>query len=128
MVMEEMLKKEELIEFIATLMEDEGFSIYEVETEERYKPDFLAVYRDDENESQVAVQVEDCDTLKTEEAERRAKAIAEHCRKSGEGYLLVVPIGCEELGKEKFESWGIADVAEFLPIGLKFEEETDQIL
>jgi hypothetical protein len=126
--MEERLGKEELTEFIAVLMEDEGFSIYEVETEEEYKPDFLAVYKDDEHESQVAVQVEDCDTLKTEEAEKRAKTIAEHCRKSGEGYLFVVPIGCEELGREKFESWGISDVAEFLPIGLKFEEETDEIV
>ncbi len=123
----ENLTKEELMEIMAVLMEEEGFELYEPEADEEYLPDFLAVYEDENGEKQqIAVQVEDCNTLKTEEAEKRAKTIAEHCRRSGEGFLFVVPIECEELGNEKFEKWGLSDVAEFIPIGIEFEEETEE--
>jgi hypothetical protein len=126
--MEQGLTREELVELMAILMEEEGFEIYEPEAEgEEYLPDFLAVYEDEQGErQQIAVQVEDCNTLKTKEAEERAKAIAEHCRRSGEGYIFVVPIECEELGNEKFEQWGLSDVAEFVPIGIEFEEEEEE--
>ncbi len=123
--MERGLTKEELVEVMAVLMEEEGFDLYEPEAEgEEYLPDFLAVFENEEGErQQIAVQVEDCQTLQTEEAEKRAKAIAEHCRRSGEGFIFVVPIECEELGNQKFEEWGLSDVAEFVPIGIEFEEE-----
>lgn len=126
--MERGLTREELVELIAVLMEEEGFDLYEPEAEgEEYLPDFLAVFENEEGErQQIAVQVEDCQTLQTEEAEKRAKAIAEHCRRSGEGFLFVVPIECEELGSEKFEEWGLSDVAEFVPIGIEFEEEEEE--
>ncbi len=123
----ENLSREELIEIMAVLMEEEGFELYEPEADEEYLPDFLAVYEDENGErQQIAVQVEDCHTLETEEAEKRAKTIAEHCRRSGEGFLFVVPIECEELGSDKFEKWGLSDVAEFIPIGIEFEEETEE--
>ena len=125
--MEQGLTKEELMELMAVLMEEEGFEIYEPEGGEEYLPDFLGVYEDEEGErQQVAVQVEDCNTLKTKEAEEKAKTIAEHCRRSGEGFIFVVPIECEEEGKKKFEEWGISDVAEFVPIGVEFEEEEEE--
>ncbi len=124
--MEQGLTKEELMELMAVLMEEEGFEIYEPEGEEEYLPDFLGVYEDESGEKQqVAVQVEDCNTLKTKEAEEKAKTIAEHCRRSGEGFIFVVPIECEEEGKKKFEEWGISDIAEFVPIGVEFEEEEE---
>ncbi len=124
--MEQGLTKEELMELMAVLMEEEGFEIYEPEGDEEYLPDFLGVYEDEEGErQQVAVQVEDCNTLKTKEAEEKAKTIAEHCRRSGEGFIFVVPIECEEEGKRKFKEWGISDVAEFVPIGVEFEEEEE---
>ncbi len=126
--MEEKLSREELIEVVATLLEEEGFELYEPEAEgEEYIPDLLAVFENEEGErQQIAVQVEDCDTLRSEEAEKRAKAIAEHCRRSGEGFILVVPIECEDLGNQKFEEWGLSDVAEFVPIGIEFEEEEEE--
>ena len=126
--MERGLSREELVEIMAILMEEEGFDLYEPEAEgEEYLPDFLAVFENEEGErQQIAVQVEDCRTLETEEAEKRAKAIADHCRRSGEGFIFVVPIECEELGKEKFEKWGLSDVAEFVPIGIEFEEEEEE--
>ncbi|MEO2065703.1 MAG: hypothetical protein ABGX17_04290 [Desulfurobacteriaceae bacterium] len=126
--MEKGLTKEELMELMAILMEEEGFEIYEPEAEgEEYLPDFLAVYENEEGErQQVAVQVEDCNTLNTEEAEKKAKAIAEHCRRSGEGFIFVVPIECEEEGSKKFEEWELSDVAEFIPIGIEFEEEEEE--
>jgi len=121
--MEQGLSREELTEIIAAIMDEEGFEIYEPESEEKYLPDLLAVYTDESGEKQqIAVQVEDCQTLQTEEAEKRAKAIAEHCRWSGEGYLLTIPIECEDLGNQKFEEWGLSDVAELIPIGIEFEE------
>ena len=124
----EHLTREELIEIMAILMEEEGFELYEPEAEgEEYLPDFLAVYEDENGErQQIAVQVEDCQTLKTEEAKSKAQTIAEHCRRSGEGFLFVVPLECEELGNQKFEEWGLFDVAEFVPIGIEFEEEEEQ--
>jgi hypothetical protein len=126
--MEQGLSREELIEIIAAIMDEEGFEIYEPESEEKYLPDFLAVYTDESGEKQqIAVQVEDCQTLQTEEAEKRAKAIAEHCRRSGEGYLLVIPIECEDLGNQKFDEWGLSDVAELIPIGIEFEEEEEEL-
>lgn len=122
--MENELMKDELIEIVAAIMEEEGFELYEPEAEEEYLPDFLGVFEDENGEvHQVAVQVEDCRTLQTEEAEKKAKTIAEHCRRSGEGYVFVVPLECEETGKEKFEEWGLSDVAEFVPVGVEFEEE-----
>lgn len=126
--MERGLSKEELVEIVAVLMEEEGFELYEPEAEgEEYLPDFLAVFESEEGEKQqIAVQVEDCQNLETEEAERRAKTIAEHCRRSGEGFLFVVPIECEELGGKKFDEWGLSDVAEFVPIGIEFEEEEEE--
>jgi len=126
--MERGLSKEELVEVMAVLMEEEGFELYEPETEgEEYLPDFLAVFESEEGEKQqIAVQVEDCQSLETEEAEKRAKTIAEHCRRSGEGFLFVVPIECEELGSKKFDEWGLSDVAEFVPIGIEFEEEEEE--
>ncbi len=126
--MEEKLSREELIEVVATLLEEEGFEIYEPKAEgEEYIPDILAVFENEEGErQQIAVQVEDCDTLKSEEAEKRAKAIAEHCRRSGEGFILVVPLECEDLGNQKFEEWGLSDVAEFVPVGIEFEEEEEE--
>ncbi|MEO2082985.1 MAG: hypothetical protein ABGX12_03040 [Desulfurobacteriaceae bacterium] len=125
--METGLTREELIEIMATIMEEEGFDIYEAEAEgEKYLPDFLGVFENEEGEKQqVAVQVEDCNTLKTKEAEEKAKTIAEHCRKSGEGFLFVVPIECEDEGLKKFEEWELSDVAEFIPIGIEFEEEEE---
>jgi len=118
------LSREELVEIVAALMEEEGFELYEPEANEEYLPDFLGVFEDEDGEiRQVAVQVEDCRSLQTEEAEKRAKAIAEHCRRSGEGYVFVVPLECEELGNKKFEEWGLSDVAEFVPVGVEFEEE-----
>jgi len=125
--MEQGLTKEELLELMAILMEEEGFEIYEPEAEgEEYLPDFLAVYEGEDGErQQIAVQVEDCNTLKTEEAEKRAKAIAEHVRRSGEGFIFVVPMECEEEGSRKFEEWGLSDVAEFVPIGIEIEEEDE---
>ncbi|ADY72744.1 hypothetical protein Dester_0085 [Desulfurobacterium thermolithotrophum DSM 11699] len=126
--MEEKLSREELIEVIAALMEEEGFEIYEVEADEEYLPDFLAVYTDENGENQqIAVQVEDCQTLEAEESEKKAKTIAEHCRRSGEGFLFVVPMECEELGKQKFEEWELSDVAELIPIGIEFEEEEEEL-
>ncbi len=126
--MERGLSKEELVEVMAVLMEEEGFELYEPEAEgEEYLPDFLAVFENEEGEKQqIAVQVEDCQSLETEEAEKRAKTIAEHCRRSGEGFLFVVPIECEELGSKKFDEWGLSDVAEFVPIGIEFEEEEEE--
>jgi len=126
--MERGLTKEELAEIMAILLEEEGFDIYVPKAEgEEYLPDFLAIFEDEEGERrQIAVQVEDCQTLQTEEAEKRAKAIAEHCRRSGEGFIFVVPIECEELGNKKFEEWGLSDVAEFIPIGIEFEEEEEE--
>ena len=121
--MEQGLSREELTEIIAAIMDEEGFEIYEPESEEKYLPDLLVVYTDESGEKQqIAVQVEDCQTLQTEEAEKRAKAIAEHCRRSGEGYLLTIPIECEDLGNQKFDEWGLSDVAELIPIGIEFEE------
>jgi hypothetical protein len=122
-----MLSREELLEVMAVLMEEEGFEVYEPEGPEGEPlPDFIAVFEtEDGDRQQVAVQVEDCNTVKTAEAEERAKAIAEHCRKSGEGFIFVVPIECEELGKEKFEEWKLGDVAEFVPVGIEFEEEEE---
>ncbi|WP_457680660.1 hypothetical protein [Thermovibrio sp.] len=126
--MERGLTKEELLELMAILMEEEGFEIYEPEAEgEEYLPDFLGIYEDEKGErQQVAVQVEDCSTLKTEEAKKKAKTIAEHCRRSGEGFIFVVPIECEEEGRKKFEEWGLSDVAEFIPIGVEIEEEEEE--
>jgi len=125
--MEERLTREELIEIMAVLMEEEGFEVYEPQSEEEeYLPDFLAVYEDENGERhQIAVQVEDCQTVDTEEAEARAKAIAEHCRMSGEGFIFVVPLECEEKGFNKFKEWGLEDIAEFVPIGIEFEEEEE---
>ncbi|GAB6076055.1 hypothetical protein [Desulfurobacterium crinifex] len=126
--MEQGLSREELIEIMAAIMNEEGFEIYEPEAEEEYLPDFLAVYTDESGErQQIAVQVEDCQTLQTEEAEKRAKAIAEHCRRSGEGYLLAIPIECEDFGNQKFDEWGLSDVAELIPIGIEFEEEEEEL-
>lgn len=126
--MEQGLSREELIEIMAAIMNEEGFEIYEPEAEEEYLPDFLAVYTDESGErQQIAVQVEDCQTLQTEEAEKRAKAIAEHCRRSGEGYLLAIPIECEDLGNQKFDEWELSDVAELIPIGIEFEEEEEEL-
>ena len=125
--MEQGLSREELIEIIAAIMDEEGFEIYEPESEEEYLPDFLAVYTDESGEKQqIAVQVEDCQTLQTEETEKRAKAIAEHCRRSGEGYLLAIPIECEDIGNQKFDEWGLSDVAELIPVGIEFEEEEEE--
>ena len=125
--MERELSREELIEIMAAIMDEEGFEIYEPEAEEEYLPDFLAVYTDESGErQQIAVQVEDCQTLQMEEAEKKAKVIAEHCRRSGEGYLLTVPIECEDLGNQKFDEWGLSDVAELIPIGIEFEEEEEE--
>ncbi|ADU96092.1 hypothetical protein [Thermovibrio ammonificans] len=125
--MEHGLSKEELVEIMAILMEEEGFEVYEPQAEgEEYLPDFIAVFEGEDGEvQQVAVQVEDCRSLETEEARKRAQAIADHCRRSGEGYIFVVPIECEDLGKEKFEEWKLSDVAEFVPIGIEFEEEQE---
>ena len=126
--MEQGLSREELIEIMAAIMDEEGFEIYEPESEEEYLPDFLAVYTDESGEKQqIAVQVEDCQTLQTEETEKRAKAIAEHCRRSGEGYLLVIPIECEDIGNQKFDEWGLSDVAELIPVGIEFEEEEEEL-
>ncbi len=115
---------------MAILMEEEGFEIYEPVAEgEEYLPDFLAVFEDESGErQQIAVQVEDCYTVRTEEAEKKAKAIAEHCRKSGEGFFFVVPLECEEEGKKKFEEWGLSDVAEFIFCGREdpFREGGDE--
>ncbi|WP_457568337.1 hypothetical protein [Desulfurobacterium sp.] len=124
--MEEKLTREELAELMATVLEMEGFEVYDVDTDEEYKPDFLAVYKDEEVEYQIAIQVEDCQSLNSEEAENRAKAIAEHCRQSGEGFFISVPLECEEEGKEKLKEWNIGDVAELVPIGLEFEEEEEE--
>ncbi|MEO2069306.1 MAG: hypothetical protein ABGX27_07335 [Desulfurobacteriaceae bacterium] len=124
--MEERLTKEELIEVMAALMDAEGFELYEPEGDEEYLPDFLAVFFDEDGEQrQIAVQVEDCQTILTPEAEAKAKTIAEHCRRSGEGFIFSVPLECEKLGKEKFDEWGLSDVAEFVPIGIEFEEEEE---
>ena len=110
---------------MAILMEEEGFEIYEPVAEgEEYLPDFLAVFEDESGErQQIAVQVEDCYTVRTEEAEKKAKAIAEHCRKSGEGFFFVVPLECEEEGKKKFEECKVCNVLDFELKGEKNEKE-----
>jgi len=122
------LTREELLELTLILFEEEGFELYEPEAEgEEYLPDFIAVYENEDGEThQIAVVVEDCDSLKSEEAEKRAKAVAEHVRRSGEGYIFIVPMECEEEGSRKFEEWGLGDVAEFVPIGVEFEEEEEE--
>jgi len=123
--MEEKLTREELAELMATVLEMEGFEVYDVETDEEYKPDFLAVYKDEEVEYQIAVQVEDCESINSSLAEERAKAIAEHCRQSGEGFFISVPLECEQIAQDKLKEWDIEDVAELVPIGLEFEEEEE---
>jgi hypothetical protein len=126
--MERELSREELIGIMATIMDEEGFEIYEPEAEEEYLPDFLAVYTDENGErQQIAVQVEDCQTLQMEKTEKRAKTIAEHCRRSGEGYLIAIPIECEDIGNQKFDEWELSDVAELIPIGIEFEEEKEEL-
>ena len=124
--MEEKLTREELAELMATVLEMEGFEIYDVETDEVYRPDFLAVYKDDEVEYQIAVQVEDCESINSTLAEDRAKAIAEHCRQSGEGFFISVPLECEQTAQNKLKEWDIEDVAELVPIGLELEEEEEE--
>lgn len=126
--MEEELSREELIEIIAAVMNEEKFEVYEPEAEEEYLPDLLAVYTEENGEKQqIAVQVEDSRTLQTEEAEKRARAIAEHCRKSGEEYLFTVPLDCEEVCNQKFKEWGISDVAELVPLGMEFDEDEEEL-
>jgi len=117
------LMREELVELVASMMEEEGFEVYEPVPSEDYLPDLLAVYEEEGGSYQIAIQVEDCAGLETELAESRARHIARHCRASGEGFLLFIPMEWEELGREKFEEWGISDVAELIPVDVEFEED-----
>ncbi len=124
--MEERLLRDELVELMATVLEMEGFEVYDVETDDVYKPDFLAVYKDEEVEYQIAVQVEDCDSIDTPSAKERANAIAEHCRQSGEGFFISVPLECEDKAQNKLKEWEVEDVAELVPIGLELEEDEEE--
>jgi len=81
-------------------------------------PDMVGVTKK-EVEVQIAVQVETCETLESEEAEKRAKAIAEHVRRTGEGYMLFVPAECEEKAQEKIKEWQIDDVVDIIPLSFK---------
>jgi len=112
--------KEDLINIVAVFLDKQGVKPYEVEAREEEDdsllPDMIGVTKR-EIEVQIAIQVETCETLKSEEAEKKAKAIADHVRKSGEGYMLFVPEECESEALEKVKEWEIEDVANVIPIG-----------
>ncbi len=123
------MTKTELEEILLVLLESEGFGLYEVDSKEEYKPDFIAIYEEEEEDSQddalpqIAVQVEDCQTIKNEETKKKALAIAEHCRVSGEGFVIVVPENCEQEAREILRELKIEDVAELLSVRGDFEQE-----
>jgi hypothetical protein len=118
--MAEQFDKEDLINIIAVFLDKQGVKPYEVEPKENEDedllPDMIGVTKK-EVEVQIAVQVETCKTLDTEEAEKKAKAIAEHVRRSGEGYMLFVPSECEGKAREKVKEWQIEDVVDIIPLG-----------
>ena len=120
--MAEQFDREDLINIVAIFLDKQGVKPYEVEAgeeeDESLLPDMVGVTKR-EVEVQIAVQVETCETLESEEAERRAKAIAEHVRKSGEGYMLFVPEECEKEAEEKVKEWKIDDVVDIIPLGFK---------
>jgi len=116
----EQFDREDLINIVAVFLDKQGVKPYEVEAkedeEEDLLPDMIGVTKR-EIEVQIAIQVETCNTLDSEEAEKKAKAIAEHVRKSGEGYMLFVPEKCEEKAREKVRKWQIEDVVDIIPLG-----------
>ena len=120
--MAEQFDREDLINIVAVFLDKQGVKPYEVEAkedeEEDLLPDMVGVTKK-EVEVQIAIQVETCETLESEEAERRAKAIAEHVRNSGEGYMLFVPEECERETEEKVKEWKIEDVVSVIPLGFK---------
>ena len=122
--MSENFDREDLINIVAVFLDKQGVKPYEIEAkedeDEDLLPDMVGVTKK-EVEVQIAIQVETCETLESEEAEKRANAIAEHVRKSGEGYMLFVPAECEEIAEEKIKEWEIDDVVDVIPLG--FEEE-----
>ncbi len=117
--MAEQFDREDLINIVAVFLDKQGIKPYEVEAKEEEDedllPDMIGVTKK-EVELQIAVQVETCKTLDSEEAKRRAKAIADHVRKSGEGYMLFVPAECEEKAQEKVKEWQIEDVVDIIPL------------
>ena len=118
--MAEQFDREDLINIVAIFLDKQGVKPYEVEAreeeDESLLPDMVGVTKK-EVEVQIAVQVETCETLESEEAEKRAKAIAEHVRRTGEGYMLFVPEECEEKAQEKAKEWQIEDVVDIIPLG-----------
>jgi len=120
--MTEHFDKEDLINIVAVFLNRQGVKPYEVEAredeEEDLLPDMIGVTKK-EVEVQIAIQVETCETLESEEAEKRAKAIAEHVRKSGEGYMLFIPEECEEKANQKVKDWEISDVVDVIPLGFR---------
>jgi len=120
--MAEQFDREDLINIVAVFLDKQGVKPYEVEAkedeDEDLLPDMVGVTKK-EVEVQIAIQVETCETLESEEAERRAKAIAEHVRKSGEGYMLFIPEECEEEANQKIKEWGIDDAVEVIPLSFK---------
>jgi len=117
--MAEQFDREDLINIVAVFLDKQGVKPYEVEAKEDEDddllPDMVGVTKK-EVEVQIAVQVETCETIESEEAEKRAKAIAEHVRKSGEGYMLFVPAECEEKAIKKVKEWEIEDVVDIIPL------------
>ena len=120
--MAEQFDREDLINIVAVFLDKQGVKPYEVEAkedeDEDLLPDMVGVTKK-EVEVQIAIQVETCETIESEEAEKRAKAIAEHVRKSGEGYMLFIPEECEEKANQKVEEWEITDVVNIIPLGFK---------
>ena len=117
--MKEQFDREDLINIVAVFLDKQGVKPYEVEAkedeDEDLLPDMIGVTKK-EVEVQIAIQVETCETLDSEEAEKRAKAIAEHVRRSGEGYMLFIPAECEEKAQEKVKEWKIEDVVDIIPL------------
>ena len=120
--MSEQFDREDLINIVAVFLDKQGVKPYEVaakeDEDENLLPDMIGVTKK-EVEVQIAIQVETCETLEGEEAEKRAKAIAEHVRRSGEGYMLFVPEECETIAEEKVKEWKINDIVDVIPLGFK---------
>lgn len=115
----EKFDKDDLINIVAVFIDKQGIKPYEVEAredeDEDLLPDILGVSKK-EVEIQIAIQVETCESINTEEAQKKAKAIAEHTRKSGEGYMLFVPEECEEKVNNIIKDWEIDDVVDIIPL------------
>ena len=76
--MAEQFDREDLINIVAVFLDKQGVKPYEVKAREDEDddllPDMVGVTKK-EVEVQIAIQVETCETLESEEAEKRANAI-----------------------------------------------------